>query len=323
MVVGFNSSLSGMYPAAFDQRFRGASGRTGGLNESPWMQKEQDEESGLQKSRRMRNLIRELTDTSQQDQYRNMYASSSESRTVFDSRTGLTSKEDEKEQELPKVTKYNYKEVANKIQSAKTSVSAAQAVISAKRKVAEVKRKISEGDGDPEELQSALTHAKRMEMAARKKKHNLEIEELAERTRKFDEDMDKLKESAGEMKQAMVFMSEAEKEEQEDEVFDARHEMVGELSEQIEEGAKISEEELADINSMIAEFGDDMLEELEKEMEQLEDMEIVDPHMSREELEKLKVKHRGDEQKAIVKADMDYLKDVIARTSAPLINTAL
>ena len=42
--------------------------------------------------------------------------------------------------------------------------------------------------------------------------------------------------------------------------------------------------------------------------EMLENMEIVDPHMSEEELEELKRKHRAAENKAIVKAEMDYLK---------------
>ena len=43
----------------------------------------------------------------------------------------------------------------------------------------------------------------------------------------------------------------------------------------------------------------------------LEDMEIINPHMSKEDLEDLKRKHRASEEKAMVKADMDYLKGMI------------
>ena len=40
-------------------------------------------------------------------------------------------------------------------------------MLAAKRAVSQIKRKISAGDGDPEELQLALTNAKRMEMVAK------------------------------------------------------------------------------------------------------------------------------------------------------------
>ena len=73
-------------------------------------------------------------------------------------------KNTKKEEKTQKPVRYNYKEVASKIQNAKNSAGAEQAVLSAKRKVLEIKKKISNGDGDAEELQLALTHAKRMEM---------------------------------------------------------------------------------------------------------------------------------------------------------------
>ena len=45
--------------------------------------------------------------------------------------------------------------------------------------------------------------------------------------------------------------------------------------------------------------------------EMLEDMEILDPHMSEEDLKKLKTKHRNAENKEIVKADADYWKSMM------------
>ena len=76
-------------------------------------------------------------------------------------------------------------------------------------------------------------------------------------------------------------------------------------------GVQNSQDMLSELGKILAEFGEEELKELEEAMEMLEDMEIVDPHMSKEDLEELKRKHRATEQKAMVKADMDYLKGMI------------
>ncbi|MBQ3798505.1 MAG: hypothetical protein II842_19880, partial [Butyrivibrio sp.] len=57
--------------------------------------------------------------------------------------------------------------------------------------------------------------------------------------------------------------------------------------------------------------GEEELKQLEEAMEMLETMEVVNPHMSKEDLEELKRKHRASEDKAIMKANMEYLKDMI------------
>ena len=271
--------------------------------------KEQEEESmSAQQSKRMRTMLKELMKPAVQSRD---HVGTSKQDNIFDELSGASDKEDKKE-ELKKVSRYNYKEVANKIRQAKTSISAAQAVIAAKRKVAEVKRRISKGDGDPEELQLDLTHAKRMEMAARKKRHNLELEELVEHTRAKDERREETKEASENMKQAMAEMSEEEIANKEDSVFEERQEMLDEAMENLKEmRSEKAEDMLSEMNAMIAEYGEDLLEELEEQMEQLENMEIVDPHMSEEELDELKRKHRAAESKAMVKADMDYLKGMI------------
>ncbi|MBR4758606.1 MAG: hypothetical protein IK078_00460, partial [Lachnospiraceae bacterium] len=114
-------------------------------------------------TKQMRRMIRELARAQDEKQ---------------DS-AGVTEQDDAAEEEETKQpVRYNYKDVSSRIQRAKTSTSAGQAVLSAKRKVLEIKRRIMSGKGDPEELQSVLTHAKRMEMVARKKKHHLELEEM-------------------------------------------------------------------------------------------------------------------------------------------------
>ena len=72
-----------------------------------------------------------------------------------------------------------------------------------------------------------------------------------------------------------------------------------------------SEDMLADLNEMITKFGEEELKQLEEAMEMLEDMEMLDPHMTEDELKELKLKHRMAESKAMLKADMDYLKGMI------------
>ncbi|MBP5265303.1 MAG: hypothetical protein J6Z06_00570, partial [Lachnospiraceae bacterium] len=214
---------------------------------------------------------------------------------------------------------YNYKEVANKIKQAKTSVSAEQAVISAKRKVIEVKQKISAGAGNAEELQLALTHATRMEMAARQKKNHLELEEMIVNTQKRDKLLDKQEEVVTDVKNAVIQSGEEKLNKAADGIFEQRQDMIEQArAEMKEKGEDISDDAMAKLNEMIADYGEDELEKLEDAMDQLQLMEIVDPHMSEEELKEVKIKHRAAESKALVKADMDYLKDLMALHSIAL-----
>ena len=259
-----------------------------------------EDRNGL--SQQMRQMIRTLKQDSSQNQ---------NNKKVNDFLEASGSP-DAAEEETAAASNYNYKEVASKIQSAKTSNSAGQAVLTAKRAVSQIKRKISAGDGDPEELQLALTHAKRMEMVARKKKHHLELEEMVARTQKMDERFDKQEDAAQGIQSAITQAEEEKVTEKEDEIFDEREAMLEEALAQIEEsGAAVSDEMMADLNKMISEFGEEELKELEEAMEMLENMEVVDPHMSKEDFEDLKRKHRASENKAIAKANMEYLKDMI------------
>ncbi len=149
-------------------------------------------------------------------------------------------------------------------------------------------------------------------MAARKKKHNLELEEMVVTTRSRDERLDKQEKAAEDMRNAVIMTAEEKLYSAEDDIFKERQDVIEDFTEEVgESGEEISEEAMAKLNEMISEFGEEELKELEEAMEQLENMEIVDPHMSKEDLEDLKRKHRAAEQKAIMKADMDYLKGMI------------
>nr|MCR5545504.1 hypothetical protein [Lachnospiraceae bacterium] len=228
-------------------------------------------------------------------------------------------------------SKYDYKDVSSKIRSAKTSQSAGQALIAAKRTVSQIKRKLVASGGESDELKIALSHAKRIEIVAKKKKRHLELEELVENTRQIDERMEKLEEltqdgaasgigndtskneSGGSSGGTIDLLSFCEDKVAEGyEIIEAaREEMMEEMVQEAKaSGEEITEEMMKEMEEVVSEFGAEELEALEKTMELLENLEVVDPHMSEEDLEKLKQKHRASEEKAIVKADMDYLKDM-------------
>ena len=71
---------------------------------------------------------------------------------------------------------------------------------------------------------------------------------------------------------------------------------------------EISDDMIDSVDAMIDAMTEEEQEMLSEMAEMLENMEILDPHMSEEELAKLKTKHRGAENKEIVKADADYWK---------------
>ncbi len=93
-----------------------------------------DEDMHTTESWQIRRLIRSITQTKDPD--RNPYAVSADSDAGSFMGISAASDSDKDDKELSKLKyNYSYKEVAGKIQRAKTSVSAKQAEISAKRKV--------------------------------------------------------------------------------------------------------------------------------------------------------------------------------------------
>ena len=204
--------------------------------------------------------------------------------------------------------RYNYAEVANRIRRAKTSVGAGQAVTAAKRKVLEVRRQICSKKGDACMLQLSLIHARRMEMTAARKKQHLELEELISRTIKSDEIRDKSEEAAENIKNAEINITEEKLLKEEDEIFNDRLDMLDEF---ISENGKAPDDEAVTyFNQLVSEFGEDELERLEEEISDLEKTEFINPHMDEKKFERLKIKHRNAENKALLMAEMDYLKGV-------------
>nr|MCR4999723.1 hypothetical protein [Lachnospiraceae bacterium] len=151
------------------------------------------------------------------------------------------------------------------------------------------------------------------EMVAKKKQHHLELEEMVVVTQKQDERMHAEEDAVEDIHSAMIAAEEEKITEQQDDIFEARQEMLSDmLDEAAEQGKELSEDALAGMIELVNEFGEDMMEQLEESMEALESMEIINPHMDQDDLEKLITKHRSSEAKDMVKADMDYLKDTIS-----------
>lgn len=245
----------------------------------------------------------------------------------------------EKKKDDVKVKKrlqYSYQKVSNQVLMAKNSLSASKAVLSAKRGLADLQRKLKASDCSDDEKQAALSHAKRMISIAKKKKKHLDLEELVENTMKSDERMEKMTEGGeSENFEKVAPHDDTENISEEnaedsfeedfddallDEMQDEQYQMDMEdldslmteeleemdLSDEIAESAEAVSEEFMD------EMSEDMSELLSEEMEELEEMmEIVNPHMDEEHFEKLKLKHRTEENKELVKADTDYLKAYI------------
>lgn len=178
---------------------------------------------------------------------------------------------------------YNYRDVSGRILRAKTSVSATLVVTHARTMVAVLRRRYGCGEYNDRDLEIAIIHAEKMVRIAKKKLKNLKMEEMGRRT------------------------SEAEKAQEELEDENSLN-----TADMQSEEREISADELRD-----------MIRELEQELQELAAENSLDDLMdeclgaggavSEEELERVKKKHRCDEMRQIVEADMKYLKAMFQR----------
>lgn len=172
---------------------------------------------------------------------------------------------------------YNYKKISRQITMSRTTNGIRRVITRARDQVVDLLRKQMSGKYDETDVRHAIIHARKMERVARKKKKHLEQEEKADATGK-----------------ALIEKGEDSSNEDEKELEKAAN--------------GLSKEEL---ERLIAEY-----EELMQEMEQASGMDEVmkeymgatEVEMSPEEVDQLRKKHRSDEMKDIVEADMKYLK---------------
>ena len=178
---------------------------------------------------------------------------------------------------------YSFKRIGYQIMTAKTSGSARRVLTRAKSQTVTLLRKKAGGEYDETELRHAIIHARKMERIAKKKMKHLQEEERA-------------KKQGG--------PCEADLEEKTEELLPE------ELEEQ-EDVAGLSAEEMKRLL-------DDLMREMEdmmKELEELENGDLLEElsmtelrEMDPADLELLKKKHRSEELRDIVEADMKYLK---------------
>ncbi len=192
---------------------------------------------------------------------------------------------------------YSFKSISTQIMMAKTPNIAKMVATKARGKVAMLQRNLDNDDYDETELRHAITHAKKMLRIAKKKMRHLEEETEAKQksgAQIQDEDNgipDLPDEEEKEQEQKEMELDQAMQEYQDivsEFMTKAMNEMMNQMMNEMMEDTQL--EELAD-----AFMGD---------VSQVEDLEP-------EDLEKIKKKHRSDELREIMEADMKYLKAMI------------
>ena len=186
---------------------------------------------------------------------------------------------------------YSFKEISTRLLKTKKSGNAHQVLISARQKAVSLRLMYKGGVYDDDEVLAALMHAQAIVRVAKKREKHLQEEERAEK--KIGKDG--------------VFC-EADLEEKTEEAS----------SRQIHKEEREQTKAKMDLQRMqkLMEQDERMMQEAMKELEQLDNMDALSEElgidgevsMDPEDLELMKKKHRADEMRAIVEADMKYLK---------------
>lgn len=207
-----------------------------------------------------------------------MTVSTSQTRASKSKKTSKTS------QKKVKKLQYNFKRLSNQILRTKTSANAKQLVTKAKFQIADLRMKLISGDYNYSEIHNALVHAEKIARVAKKRMKNLEEEEYIEKTGRNDKiDIEEMQEK---------------QEDREDEILDT---------------TGMTQEEMEQLVQQLQEEMEQLEEELEEAMKDTENLmeEFVQGsklEMDPADLEQLKKKHRSEEMRDIMKADMEYLK---------------
>ena len=182
-----------------------------------------------------------------------------------------------------KKLQYNFKRLSNQIMRTKTSVNAKQLVTKTKFQIADLRMKLISGDYSYEEIHNALVHAEKIARVAKKRMKNLEEEEYIEKTgRRSEPDTEELR----------------EKQNEQEEFIDT----TGMSQEEMEKLAQELQEEMERIEAEL----DEVIKKSERLMDEF--VQGSKTQMDPQDLEQLKKKHRAEELRDIMKADMEYLK---------------
>lgn len=182
-----------------------------------------------------------------------------------------------------KKLQYISRRISTQIISAKTSGNAREVMTRAKGETVRLRRKLVSGDYDRNEVRRAIIHAERMERIAKKRMKHLQEEEY-------------IKKHGGSWQSKL-------EQEQEEELTDWLSGAAG------EEFSQLNKEEIQKIMRELQKE----LAELERESSLEENTMAVHVDMDPGELELLKKKHRSEEMREIMEADLKYLKAVFAK----------
>lgn len=191
---------------------------------------------------------------------------------------------------------YNFKAISAQIMQAKTSGGASQVASKARRQIAVLQRNMKSGEFNEDEIKNAIAHAKSLERIARKRVKHLRQEEA-------------LKQDGN------PYLSEME-----EKVDDLAVEAMDP-----EELLKLSEEELKQLMEELKEAMQDLEEEVagSQVIDKSDNLdEVVQENMDFLDLEQLKRKHRSDELREIMEADMKYLKALFNKLTKEKQNAA-
>ena len=180
---------------------------------------------------------------------------------------------------------YNFKEISTLIMRTRTSSNARQVMSKAFIKVMGLRSKLRTGEYDDNELQRAILHAEQLTRVARTRMNHLREEENAKKSGGVCE---------GDLDEEMLEMDWEEEAFEELEDTGLSEEELRELMQELEEQLQELERAMSDTNG---------LEALSDELMPTEERSL-DP----EDLELLKKKHRAEELRDIMEADMKYLK---------------
>lgn len=183
---------------------------------------------------------------------------------------------------------YNFKEISTLIMRTRTSFNARQVMSKAFIKVMGLRSKLRTGQYDDKEVQSAILHAEQLTRVARKRMKHLREEENAKKHGGICE---------GDLEEKTYELTPEEEELEDFEDFEES----GMSEEELKELMLELEETLQELEKAMADAGG--LEELSDEL-----MPVPERELDPEDLELLKKKHRAEELRDIMEADMRYLK---------------
>ena len=179
---------------------------------------------------------------------------------------------------------YNFKRISNRIMTTKTSSGAGKVVREARSELVTLIMKQKSGKYDDKAVQDAINHARAMERVAKKRRKHIEQEERATNTN------------------SALVEEEAEiSEEQRSE------------DEQEQEEAEISSEELEQLSRELEQLMRESMDAMRELADEL--MSASWEEMDADDVEKMKKRHRAEEMRDILEADMKYLKALFDRLS--------